>query len=34
MITASEDGAAALYHNGTSRIQTTASGINVTGTTR
>ena len=33
MITASEDGAAALYYNGTSRIQTTNSGINVTGTT-
>ena len=31
MITASEDGAAALYYNGTSRIQTTNTGINVTG---
>ena len=33
MITASEDGAAALYYNGTSRIQTTNTGVNVTGTT-
>ena len=31
MITASEDGAAALYYNGTSRIQTTNTGSNVTG---
>ena len=31
MITASEDGAAALYYNGTSRIQTTNTGTNVTG---